>query len=308
MTGFWLPVQGESSYIDTGLRGERPERTAHCNVKFTGPRNTRGTLLDIDIAAYSARIGVDGPLPPSAETLRRLHYAHMLAVPFENLDIHWGRPIVLEEGRLFEKLVPRRRGGFCYEHNGLFAAVLRELGFTVDLLEARVGAKAWEGGLPWDHLTLLVALKERWLVDVGFGDGFREPLLLDDAGPQTRAEGIWRVQHDGCEGRHSSRTAAGDWKPEYRFRLRPRRLADFKPGCDYHQHSPESHFTQQRMCSLATETGRITLSDRRLIVTEGFPSRATANDKEGDARRKERDLADEAEFQQVLRERFGIVP
>lgn len=265
--------------------------------------------MDIDIAAYSARIGVSGPLPPTAATLRRLHHAHMLFVPFENLDIHWGRPIVLEKARLFEKLVTRRRGGFCYEQNGLFAMVLRELGFTVDMLEARVGAKSWEDGLPWDHMTLQVTLKEGWLVDVGFGDGFREPLLLDDAEPQTRAEGIWRVQHDGSEGLHSSRTEDGDWKPAYRFRMRPRKLADFTPGCEHHQHSPESHFTQQRLCSLATKTGRVTLSDRRLIVTEGFPPQApAASDNTGNVRRQERDLADEAEFLQVLRERFGIEP
>lgn len=137
--------------------------------------------MDMDIAAYCARVDVSGPLPPTAATLRRLHHAHMLAVPFENLDIHWGRPIVLEEARLFEKLVTRRRGGFCYEHNGLFAVVLCELGFTVDLLEARVGENPWEDSLPWDHMTLLVTLEERWLADVGFGDGFREPLLLDEA-------------------------------------------------------------------------------------------------------------------------------
>ena len=265
--------------------------------------------MDVDIAAYSTRIGVSGLLPPTAVTLRRLHHAHMRAVPFENLDIHWGRPIVLEEARFFEKLVTQYRGGFCYEQNSLFAAVLRELGFTVDLLEARVGEKTWEDGLPWDHMTLLVTLKERWLVDVGFGDGFREPLLLDEAGPQTHEDGIWRVQHDGCEGRHSSRTAAGDWHLEYRFRLRPRQLADFTPGCEHHQNSPESHFTQQRVCSRATKTGRITLNDRRLIVTEGFPSRApAASGKTGDARRQERDLADEAEFHQLLRECFGIEP
>ena len=263
--------------------------------------------MDVDIAAYCARIGVSGPLPPTAATLRRLHHAHMLAVPFENLDIHWGRPIVLEEARLFEKLVTQGRGGFCYEQNGLFAMVLRALGFTVDLLEARVGAKPWEDSLPWDHMTLQVTLKERWLADVGFGDGFREPLLLDESGPQAHADGVWRVEHDGCEGLHSSRTAAGDWKPEYRFRLLPRKLADFTPGCEHHQHSPESHFTQKRVCSLATETGRITLSDLCLIETEGFPSRTPAASTEsGNVRRRERDLADEAEFLQLLRERFGI--
>ncbi len=265
--------------------------------------------MDVDIAAYCARIGVSGPLPPTAATLRRLHHAHMLAVPFENLDIHWGRPIVLEEARLFEKLVTQGRGGFCYEQNGLFAMVLRELGFSVDLLEARVGANPWEDSLPWDHMTLQVTLKERWLADVGFGDGFREPLLLDEAGSQARTEGTWRVEHDGCEGLHSSRTTAGDWKPEYRFRLRPCRLTDFVPGCEHHQHSPESHFTQQRVCSLATKTGRITLSDQRLIQTEGFPSRTIAAVTEsGNVQRRERDLADETEFLQLLRERFGIEP
>ncbi len=251
--------------------------------------------MAIDIAAYCERIGLSGPLPVNAATLRRLHLAHLLAVPFENLDIHLQRPIVLDEMRHFEKIVTQRRGGFCYEQNGLFAAVLRTLGFTVDLLQARVGAKTWEEGLPWDHLTLLVTLEQRWLVDVGFGEGFREPLLFDEAGPQQRAEGVWRVQHDGCEGVHSRQTAQGDWQIEYRFRLRPCRLVDFTPGCVHHQSSPDSHFTQQRVCSLATVAGRITLGDRRLIVTEN-------------GRREERDLADEDEFQQLLRERFGIRP
>ena len=249
--------------------------------------------MGIDVPAYCERIGVTGAMPLNLATLRRLHHAHLLAVPFENLDIHLQRPIVLDEARLFEKIVTRRRGGFCYEQNGLFAAMLRELGFTVALLEARVGAKTWQDGLPWDHLTLLVTLEQRWLVDVGFGEGFREPLQFDEPGPQERDEGVWRVQHDGCEGVHSRRTAQGDWQDEYRFRLQPRRLADFTPGSEHHQRSPESHFTQQRVCSLATATGRITLGDRRLIVTEN-------------GHRQERDLADEAEFQRLLRERFGI--
>lgn len=251
--------------------------------------------MGIDVAAYSARINVSGPLPATLTTLRRLHHAHLLAVPFENLDIHRGRPIVLEEERLFEKIVTRRRGGFCYEQNGLFAAVLRALGFHVDLLEARVSAKTWEQGLPWDHLVLLVTLEQRWLVDVGFGEGFREPLQLDEPGAQERPKGVWRVQHDGCEGVHSSLTKAGDWQLEYRFRLKPRQLQDFTPGCEHHQRSPDSHFTQQRVCSLATPGGRITLGDRRLIVTEN-------------GERQEQDLADEAGFQRLLLERFGIRP
>lgn len=86
-------------------------------------------------SAYLHRIGVRGPVPPTAETLRQLHDAHLLAVPFENLSIHWQEPIVLSDDALFEKIVVRRRGGFCYERNGLFAALLRSLGFNVTIHE-----------------------------------------------------------------------------------------------------------------------------------------------------------------------------
>jgi N-hydroxyarylamine O-acetyltransferase len=124
----------------------------------------------VDLKAYFERIGYDGPSQPDSETLCALHRTHLFAVPFENLDIHLKRPIILEEDRLYAKIVHQRRGGFCYEHNGLFAAVLRELGFEVTLLEARVGAKTWDAGQPFDHMALLVDLEERWLADVGFGD------------------------------------------------------------------------------------------------------------------------------------------
>jgi N-hydroxyarylamine O-acetyltransferase len=125
----------------------------------------------MNVEDYLQRLGYNGDRIPNAETLRNLHHAHLLAVPFENLDIHLGRPIVLDEKSLYEKIVRRRRGGFCYEANGLFAALLRELGFNVALLSARVmdGGKL---GPEFDHLTLLVQLEERWLADVGFGDSF----------------------------------------------------------------------------------------------------------------------------------------
>jgi N-hydroxyarylamine O-acetyltransferase len=95
----------------------------------------------MDAHAYLKRINYSGPLEPSAETLRRLQVAHLKTVPFENLSIHAGEPIVLEENALFTKIVERRRGGFCYEANGLFAALLRALGFEVAMLAAGV-AKA----------------------------------------------------------------------------------------------------------------------------------------------------------------------
>jgi len=248
----------------------------------------------MNLDAYFRRIGYDGPTTPTLDTLRALHRAHLMPVPFENLDIHIGRPIVLDEERLFDKIVNQRRGGFCYEQNGLFAAVLRQMGYDVTLLEARVNAREWDSGTPFDHLTLVVQLDERWLTDVGFGDSFIEPLRFDAPDSQEQANGIFRVLHDGVSGVHSKQTSTGDWHDEYLFSLQPRTLADFVIGCDYHQTSPNSHFTRQRVCSQATPQGRITLSDRRLIITEN-------------GQRTERDLYSEAEFQHHLSEQFGIV-
>src|SRR5918911_550604 len=133
--------------------------------------------------AYLARIGAPRPGRADAVALRRLQLRHLRAVPFENLSIHLGEEILLEEQALFDKLVLRRRGGFCYELNGLFAALLDVLGFRVTLLAARVhGADGL--GPPFDHLALRVDAPEPWLVDVGFGAFSHRPLRLDLDGDQ----------------------------------------------------------------------------------------------------------------------------
>ena len=125
---------------------------------------------------YLARITYDGPRDPTIATLRRLHRAHLLAVPFENLSIHRGERIELDESWILDKIVERRRGGFCYELNGAFSALLRALGFRVDRLAARVYGAGGEPGIPYDHMALRVRLERDWLADVGFGDCFIEPL------------------------------------------------------------------------------------------------------------------------------------
>ena len=134
----------------------------------------------MDASAYLQRINYVGPLAPSAETLRQLHLAHLLSVPFENLSIHRREPIVLDDAALFEKIVRLQRGGFCYELNGVFAALLRSLGFKVTMLSAEVANGKGEFGPPFDHMTLMVTLEDRWLADVGFGDSFREPLRSEE--------------------------------------------------------------------------------------------------------------------------------
>ncbi len=247
----------------------------------------------MDINAYLDRINYHGSLAPSAETLRDLQVAHLLSVPFENLSIHSGEPIVLDDAALFQKVVQRRRGGFCYELNGLFAALLRSLGFKVEMLSAGVANAAGEFGPDFDHMTLLVTLEARWLVDVGFGDSFREPLRLDERGVQTQAERDYRLATEAAHLVLMQREAGGDWKAQYRFTLQPHVYADYAAMCHYHQTSPDSHFTKAPLCSLATGDGRVTLSGMRLIATTKLG-------------REEVSVANNAEYAQRLSEHFGI--
>jgi N-hydroxyarylamine O-acetyltransferase len=246
----------------------------------------------IDVARYLNRINYRGPPDVSADTLRELHKAHLLAVPFENLDIHLGRPIVLEEEKLLRKIVDERRGGFCYELNGTFAALLRALGFETSMLSAGVARDDGSFDPPFDHMALLVKLEERWLADVGFGDSFREPLLLDERGEQVQEGDAHRLVEDG-EHLILQRRVDDSWKPQFRFTLEPYEFADYDEMCRYHQTSPDSPFTQHRTCSRATPEGRITLTGMRLIVTE-----------HGD--RHERELANQDEWITALREHFAI--
>jgi N-hydroxyarylamine O-acetyltransferase len=247
----------------------------------------------VDAATYLQRINYDGPLAPSAETLRQLHLAHLLSVPFENLSIHWRETIVLDDAALFEKIVRRQRGGFCYELNGLFAALLRSLGFNVTMLSAEVANGEVEFGPAFDHMTLMVTLEDRWLADVGFGDSFREPLLLDERAPQIQGDEAFRIEETGTQFVMSRRPENGDWQPQYRFTLEPHDYADYAEMCRYHQTSPQSHFTQKRICSRATLDGRVSLSEMRLITTRG-------------REREEFELSNEPQYADTLREKFGI--
>lgn len=249
----------------------------------------------MDVKAYLERINYHGSVKPTAETLRALQVAHLLTVPFENLSIHARQPIVLEDEALFTKIVERRRGGFCYEANGLFAALLRALGFEVAMLSAEVARAGGGFGLAFDHMALMVTLEQRWLVDVGFGDSFREPLLLDERGEQVQGNCAYRIDPDGPHLILMRRSKGDEWEAQYRFTLRPHHYADYAEMCLYHQTSPESHFTKARVCSRATEGGRITLSEMRFITTSQ------------DGARQEQAVKSQEEYAEILREHFGIV-
>ena len=242
------------------------------------------------IDEYLARIGYAGPRDPTPAVLRALHERHLLTVPFENLDIHLGREIVADEQRIVDKVVRQRRGGFCYELNGAFAALLRALGFDVDMLSARVPRADGTTSPEFDHMTLLVrSAGERWLADVGFGECFLHPLRLDERGEQRDPAGVFRIEQVNERDWLLSSSA----QSEYLFSLVPHPLADFAAMCRYHQTSPQSSFTQKRVCTLATATGRITLRDDRLLVTENGAKR-------------EEPVDNDAAWREALRARFGV--
>jgi N-hydroxyarylamine O-acetyltransferase len=210
--------------------------------------------------AYLNRIGAERPARPDDDALRALHLRHLLTVPFENLSIHLGEDIVLDPAALVAKVVDRHRGGFCYELNGAFATLLSALGFEVDLLAARVFGDDGQLSLPYDHLALRVG---PWLADIGFGGHTHYPLRLDERGDQADPGGVFRI----AETPEGDLDVFKNGEPGYRLETRPRELRDFTTGCWWHRTSPESHFTQSLVCSMLTESGRITLSGRDLIRT-----------------------------------------
>jgi N-hydroxyarylamine O-acetyltransferase len=257
--------------------------------------------------AYLRRIGAHHPAWPTSGVLRDLHLRHLKAVPFENLSIHLGEEIVLEEKRLLDKVVGRRRGGFCYELNGAFGALLGALGFDVTLLAGRVYGEEGRLGIPYDHLALRVRTVDGgdWLADVGFGAHSHYPLAFGARTEQVDPGGTFRVLEAGPDaagvrgvgGRREAEDldVIRDGGPQYRLEVRPRVLGDFVAGAWWNSTSPKSHFTRSLVCSRVTEDGgRITLSGRKLTATAP------------DGTKEVSELTTDEEVLALYRERFGI--
>jgi N-hydroxyarylamine O-acetyltransferase len=246
----------------------------------------------MNIDAYLERIGYGGPRTPTAATLRQLHRAHMFTVPFENLDIPLGNPIVLSLPAFYAKIVERHRGGFCYELNGLFGWLLEQLGFRIMRLSAGVYGDG-QRGPEFDHLTLLVETEDRLLADIGFGDSFVEPLQLDGTVSTAGTGTLYRLSRVDSTRVLERQRPGSDWEPQYAFTLKSHHLDEFGPRCHWTQTSPESGFTRKVSCSVATPDGRITLTGRRLITTRG-------------KERTEHEVANIDEYRALLKAHFGI--
>jgi len=248
---------------------------------------------------YLARLGFGGRPAATGDALRALHRAHLEQVPFENLAIHLGEPISLDEPALLDKIVGRRRGGFCYELNGTFALLLEWLGFRV----VRAGASVYGGagddgprlGPPFDHLALLVQAPDggpAWVADVGFGAHSSYPLHLELGVDQPDPGGVFLLRAAGDDGVDVE--VVQDGSPVYRLERRPRSLADFGPTCWWQLTSPDSHFMHSTICSRLTLDGRVSISGRTLIRTR-------------DGRRDEQQLPDDAAVLAAYRDELGVV-
>jgi N-hydroxyarylamine O-acetyltransferase len=243
--------------------------------------------MTFDLNAYFARVKVAHQTrihAPSAALLCELHYHHMLYIPFENLDIPLKQPITINVNTLYDKIVKRGRGGFCYELNTLFGAMLEQLGYRVRYIAAQVwSSKGY--GLPRCHMALLVDTGVMtWLVDVGFGDSFVEPLrfvpnavqpvrgkkyrIIPDPESGDGGNESWLMQT--IENKHPENNQLQEnepWVTEYRFETTPLHPADFVEMCDWTQTSPDSVFTNSYICSRAVPDGRISIANNRMIRT-----------------------------------------
>lgn len=244
------------------------------------------TFSPEQIQAFLERIGYPSAhrelSAPSGELLHDLHWAHLRAVPFENLDIvRIRRPILLDPAALYGKIVEERRGGYCFEVNGLLAAVLSDLGFEVRRVMVQF---IQEGGLSpaFDHLALIVSIvgdgaaglgeRNRWLVDVGSGrQAFPRPLRLVAGLEQHQPEvdTTYRLTRAGERWELATKVSDGEWAPWYTFDETERELVDFAERNTFFQTDPSSHFRQGPLATRSRPDGRVTVTGDRLIETVG---------------------------------------
>lgn len=199
----------------------------------------------LDLDAYLRRIGHRGQLTATGQTLTSLHRAHIGAIPFENLDIVLGSGVSVDLSSVQAKLVGRCRGGYCYEHGVLFAAVLERLGYIVDRLLARIGADK-QRPRPRSHMTLHVqADGQQWLADVGFGAGLLEPLPWGDTGPRQQGGWTYQLVPDGLDHWQLHELTGDDWTALYSFAAEPQHAADVEVANYFTSTHPSSPFTGQ---------------------------------------------------------------
>jgi len=256
-----------------------------------------GGLTEAQLAGYLDRIGLATPPAPDLAGLSALVEAHRASIPFENYDVLLGRGVSLDRERLFDKLVTRRRGGYCFEQNGLFGDVLATLGFDARALLGRVWLMN-EGGTPPRTHTLLVVTIDgvEWTADVGFGGSYVPPLrLVADEVVETADGARHRLRHDAAHGWMLERQGSGEWQPQYSFTTDPVFPADLELSNHYTGTAPGTRFLVMDFAGLALQGGSVMLV-RRQYSRHGDGEEAAAG----------REVTDPAEYRAILSDQFGI--
>ncbi|MFD4479911.1 arylamine N-acetyltransferase [Streptomyces sp. NPDC058471] len=253
---------------------------------------------EADIEAYVGRVGHEGDLKPDFDTLRALHRAHVASIPFENLEMMVGRPVPLDLAALQDKLVRQRRGGYCYEQNLLFAAVLERIGFAVTGLGARVRVGASSRRAVTHMLLKVEADGQQWHCDVGFGGlGLLEPISMGNEGHvrQDARQGEWRfgIVQEANGARVLRTERAGGWFDLYEYTLEERLPVDYVVMNHYTSTHPMSSFIRRPVVQRAAPDVRRTLVGEHLTVTRP------------DGTSDERDVS-ARELGDVLDREFGI--
>ncbi len=249
-----------------------------------------------DLEAYFQRIGYEGDASPTLATLHEIHRLHPERIPFENLDPLLGLRVRLDLASLQDKLISRRRGGYCFEHNLLLRYVLEAMGFRVNGLAARVRWNVPEGAsLPLTHMLLRIELEAHtWIADVGFGGQvLTAPLLLEPGLVQQTPHEPYRLTTEG-DGYVLECQLGERWLPLYHFDLREQLLPDYEMGNWYVSTHPESRFTTNLIIA-RTEAGR------RYTLHNG--SFAVHNLREGTQRTS---LSSTDQMKELLRDCFRI--
>ena len=216
----------------------------------------------MDVQAYFDRIGFAGPARADLQTLTALHRLHLQAIPYENFDVLLGRPVSLEPAAAFEKLVTRRRGGWCYEMNGLLGGVLEEIGFSVTRMAGAVMRTERGDVSLGNHLVLKVDLDRPYIADVGFGDGILEPVPLT-CGPHRSAGYDFRLEDVGDAWLRFHNHDQGG-APYFDFRLEPAAPEQLNATCQWLATSPDSIFVQTALAFRHTQGGITSLLGRTI--------------------------------------------
>ncbi len=228
-------------------------------------------------------------------SLKELHKNHVFNIPFENVDIHSNEAIVLDIQSILHKVVRNNRGGFCYELNYLFYTLLTEIGFETSMISARIYNEDGVLGPEFDHMSLIVNLKEKWLLDVGFGDLFIYPIKIEHEHITKDWHKFYKVDKlkEGEFMLFESKDGKSFTK-KYQFTSAERKIEDFKQQCQFKQNSPDSYFVRNFICTMPNPEGRNTIFNNKLIER-------TVHE------RKETEISGKIELTVILREKFNIL-